>query len=365
MPGSDEHSDEHGTQKTEHGTGGSSVFRVPRSVFQRVRPWVPAAFFIGGFVWDAFTIGQSIKPLDLFMLLGYLSGSAAILVALGRGMVFRGSAYLNAVLQFFFGNIFSALFIFYFLSSSSLGEDLVVVGLAALLIGNEFLESAYSELTLSWSFFTLSAIMFFNFALAHLFRSISTFWFYAGTLIALLLVLALRSTSRRESASIRPSIALAAVMLILHAFNVIPPVPLVKKQMVIAHAMQKTSSGYTARIESPGWRFWRSSAAVFHREGKERVYCFTSVFVPTGITTTIRHRWEVYDEKAGEWSTTGVIPFRISGGRQTGYRGMTWKQNVMPGRWRVTAEAESGATIGIVEFRVETGAPQSVERVRL
>jgi hypothetical protein len=357
--------DEHGTRNTEHGTGGRSVFRVPRSVFRRVRPWVPAAFFIGGFAWDAVTIGQSIKPLDLFMLLGYLTGAAVILVTLGRGVEFRGSAYLNAVLQFFFGSIFSALFIFYFLSSSSLAENLVVLGLAAMLIGNEFLESAYGELTLSWSFFTLSAIMFFNFALAHLFRSISTFWFYIGTLVALLFVLALRTLSRRESASIRPSVALAAVMLILHALNVIPPVPLVKKQMVIAHAMQKTASGYTARIESPGWRFWRSSAAVFHREGKERVYCFTSVFVPTGITTTIRHRWELYDEEGGEWRTTGVIPFRISGGRQTGYRGLTWKQNVRPGLWRVTAEAESGATIGIVQFRVETGTPKDVKSVRL
>lgn len=338
-----------------------SLLPLPSSM----RRYTPAAFFIGGFIWDAFTIGRSITTFDLFTLLAYLSGSAAILVALGRGMTFRGSDYLNAVLQFFFGNIFSALFIFYFLSSSSLSEYVVVLCLAALLIGNEFLESAYSELTLSWSFFTLSAIMFFNFALAHLFRSISTFWFYLGTLLAMLLVLALRQTSRKETASSRPSIALAAVMLVLHALNVIPPVPLVKKQMLVAHAMHKTNAGYTAQIESPGWRFWRTSAPVFHREGREKVYCFTSVFIPNGIATTIRHRWELYDEKNGEWVTTGVIPFRIEGGRQTGYRGLTWKQNLVPGLWRVTAEAESGAAIGIVEFRVEAGAPRALSSLRL
>jgi hypothetical protein len=331
----------------------------------KIRRYVPAAFFIGGFIWDAFTIGRSISSLDLFILLGYLSGSAAILVALGRNAVFRGSDYLNAVLQFFFGNIFSALFIFYFLSSSSLGENLVVVGLAALLVGNEFLESAYSELTLSWSFFTLSAIMFFNFALAHLFRSISTFWFYIGTLLALLLVVALRSTSRKESASIRPAVALAAVALVLHALNIIPPVPLVKKQMVIAHAMKKTSKGYEAVVESAGWKIWRSSSPTFHRSRGEKVYCFTSVFIPNGITTTIRHRWEFYDNGAGEWKTMTVIPFRISGGRQTGYRGLTWKQNMASGEWRVTAESESGAAIGIVRFRVEEGGGGVAKRITL
>jgi hypothetical protein len=336
-----------------------------RTTYVHVRPWVPAVFFIGGFAWDALTLGRAIKPTDLFILLGYLVGAVVILVALGRGVEFRGSQYLNSVLQFFFGGIFSALFIFYFLSSSTLPGYLVVVGLAALLIGNEFLESAYGELTLSWVFFTLSAIMFFNFALAHLFRSIATFWFYLGTLIALLLVLLLRRIASREAASVKPSIAVAAVMLLLHAFNAIPPVPLVKKQMLIAHDMRRTPEGYVARVESPGWRVWRTSSVVFHRTGNERVYCFTSVFVPTGITTTIRHRWELYDEKRDKWTTTSLVPFRISGGRQTGYRGYTYKQNVVPGRWRVTAESESGAAIGIVEFTLVEGGEGEMKSLRL
>lgn len=333
------------------------------SSFRRLRDYAPALAFLGGFVWDAVTLGRTIKPLDLFLLLGYLIGAAAILVALGRGITFRGSRYMNNVLQFFFGGIFSALFIFYFLSSSGLPGLAFVALLAALLVGNEFLHSAYSELTLSWAFFTLSAIMFFNFALAHLFRSISTFWFYLGTGIAMLLVIALRRTSRHDSASIKPSIGVAVVMIALHVFNVIPPVPLVKKQMFIAHNLRKSDGKYVARVESPGWRFWRTSSATFHRRGSEPVYCFTSVFVPTGITTTIRHRWEVLQND--EWTTTSVVPIRIAGGRQTGYRGYTYKQNVIPGRWRVTAESQSGAAIGIVQFTIERGEPGKMKTLTL
>ncbi|HYH05674.1 MAG TPA: DUF2914 domain-containing protein [Thermoanaerobaculia bacterium] len=341
---------------------GSSFVPPPASLLRR---YLPVLSFLGGFAWDAVTLGRSIKPLDLLLLLGYLAGASAILVAIGRGLTFRGSQYLNLVLQFFFGGIFSALLIFYFLSSSGLPGFLFVLGLAALLVGNEFLQNAYSELTLSWSFFTLSAIMFFNFALAHLFRSISTFWFYLGTLFAALLVLVIRRLSRHESASIRPSIAVVVLMLFLHVFNVIPPVPLVKKQMLVAHALKRSAGAYVAQVESPGWRFWRTSSATFHRQGSEPVYCFTSVFVPEDITTTIRHRWELYDEDEDEWTTTSVIPFRIAGGRQAGYRGYTYKQSVRPGRWRVTAEAESGAALGIIDFRVVPGTPAKQKTMRL
>ena len=211
-------------------------------------------------------------------------------------------------------------------------------------------------MTISWAFFTLSAIMFFNFALAHLFRSIITFWFYAGTLVALLAVLLFRRLSHHESGSIKPAIAIGALMLLLHAFNLIPPVPLVKKQMFIAHEVTKRSGTYTARVEPPGRRFWRASSHVFHRSPGERVYCVTSVFVPNGIETTIRHRWLRKDPASEDWTTTSVIPFRITGGREGGYRGYTFKQNVVPGSWRVIAEAESGAAIAILDFEIVDGA---------
>ena len=330
-----------------------------------LRVWVPAAFFIAGFLWDAFTLGRRIKSVDLWILLGYLTGAAAILVAVGREVKFRGSQYLIAVLQFFFGGIFSALFIFYFLSSSSLGGYLVVLALAAALIGNELLHSRYSELTLSWALFALCAVMFFNFALAHLFRSISTFWFYLGTLIAALLVVVLWRTSKRASASILPAMGVALAMLVLHALNVIPPVPLVKKQMLVAHDLRRTGRAYVGTVESPGSRFWRSSAPTFHRRGHERVYCFTSVFVPTGIETTIRHRWEYLDPHSDEWRDLGLVPIRIRGGREGGFRGYSFKQNIAAGRWRVTAESESGAAIGVIEFDVVAGEWELPKSVRL
>ncbi|HEX2121066.1 MAG TPA: DUF2914 domain-containing protein, partial [Thermoanaerobaculia bacterium] len=134
-------------------------------------------------------------------------------------------------------------------------------------------------------------------------------------------------------------------------------------QMLIAHDVRRTAGEYVATVESPGWRFWRSSSATFHRRGTEPVYCFTSVFVPRGITTTVRHRWEYRD--GGRWRTATLRSFPISGGRKTGYRGYTYKQNVTPGLWRVTAESESGAAIGITDFTVVPGEPRTTKTLRL
>ena len=86
----------------------SSFILLPSSF----RRWAPALAFLGGFVWDAVTLGRSIKSIDLVILLGYLIGAAVILVLIGRDVVFRGSQYLEMALQFLFGGIFSALFIF-------------------------------------------------------------------------------------------------------------------------------------------------------------------------------------------------------------------------------------------------------------
>ncbi|MHB0969863.1 MAG: DUF2914 domain-containing protein [Thermoanaerobaculia bacterium] len=323
-------------------------------VFGRfIRPYAPAVAFLGGFVWDALTLGREIKPLDLFILLAYYLGASVILVLLGREAKFRFSEYLNFALQFFLGGIYSALVIFYFLSSSDLPGFAIVGVLVALLVANEFLESSYNRLSLSWAMFGLAGIMFFNFALPHLFRSISALWFYIGVAAGLAAVFALRTISRQEAASVIPSIAVGVIVVVLFVANLIPPVPLVKKEMMVCRELHKEGPRYVATVEMPRrFEIWK----VFRREVTyapgDRTYVFTSIFIPRGLETTIRHRWMRYDEGAGEWKDVQTVPFPIRGGRRDGYRGYTFKTDAKPGRWRVVAESERGATIGVTTFDV-------------
>lgn len=337
----------------------------PGGVKERFRRYFPAAAFLSGFVWDALTLGRSITTLDLLILFGYYVAAAVILIFIGRSVRFRFSAYMNYALQFLFGGIFSALVIFYFLSSSALPGFAVVAVLVAVLVANEFLEKRYSQLTLSWTLFAVCGIMLFNFALPHLFRSIHPLWFYLSTFAALAFVAAVRIAGRQESDRMWPSLAVAGVLLVLHFFNAIPPVPLVKKQMMIAHGVERTGTSYVITVERrPTLERWRLSGAKHHYSGG-RVYCFTSIFAPRNLDTVLRHRWEKADPRSGVWQTMSTVSFPVAGGREGGYRGYSWKQNVSPGEWRVRAELESGATISVMRFEVVRGKPGRLRQLRL
>ncbi|MCS3857343.1 DUF2914 domain-containing protein [Salinibacter ruber] len=54
---------------------------------------------------------------------------------------------------------------------------------------------------------------------------------------------------------------------------------------------------------------------------------------------------------------TDRIAYQVVSGRRSGYRGVTYKQHVSPGRWRVTVETEAGRPIGRTHFTVVAEDP--------
>ena len=326
---------------------------------QKLRRWFPAIFFITGFVWDAWVLGTKLTTFDLILLLVYFSLSTAILVILGREIRFRFSEYLNHALQFFLGGIYNALVIFYFISSANLGTFLVVALLTTLLVGNEFLRKRYHRVTLSWTMYCIAAVMLFNFLLPTIFRSLSMFWFYASTLLALALVTALRLVSKQEKASMTPTFIAAGLLLALFTFHLIPPVPLSQKKMLICHDLQRRGTRFEARVDRRFNPFtWFGQQTVTQATG-EKIYCFTSIFVPPGIETEVTHEWSYYDPNAKEWEARTRLTFPIHSGRKEGYRGYSYKRNLTPGEWKVVALSENGLVIGETKFRVVAGVAKT------
>jgi hypothetical protein len=321
----------------------------------RWRIVLPASAFLSGFVWDAFTLGREIKPVDLLILSAYFVAAAVILVLMGRRVTFRFSSKLNLALQFLFGGMFSALVVLYFLSSAGVKGFMVVLALALILVTNEFLGERYDRLSLSWALFGVCGVMLLNFLLPYLTRSIHPIWFYASLGAASAVVLALRKLSRNEDAVLWPTLAAAAFLAVLHLVNLIPPVPLVARATVVSSELAREGDAYVMRGRSVRG-FWPLRPRTLVRDEGQPVYCFTSVFVPRGIETTITHRWMRLDAASGRWETTDRISFRIAGGRRDGYRGYSRKRTVSDGEWMVVAEAESGAAIASTRFRISTGA---------
>ncbi len=332
---------------------------------RRLRQTLPAIAFFGGFLWDALTIGRSVGALDLWLLTGYLAVAAALIrwlgwrealtqadvtpVAVAHG--WRDSApYL--LLQFFFGGLFSALFIFYFKSSSHLPATLWALSLGALLVANEFLEEHYRRFTLTWALFGLCAILLLNFVIPHLVGSVAGFWFFASTLAGAALTQWLHLKTPRRPGRTEPVWAMAVALLLAYTFDLIPPVPLVKRDIAVGHGLTKVDGHYLLRLEkTPWWIIWRRVSSELHLAPGERIYCVSAIFAPSGLSTRLYHRWQHNEEKLG-WQTYSHIGFNLVGGREAGYRGYTYKQNLAPGTWRVRVETENGRTVAMHDFEV-------------
>ncbi len=346
---------------------------VPRLDFSLhgLRRVLPAIAFLGGFIWDAVTLGRSVTPMDLWLLSAYLAGAAGILWYLGHRQATPATSEVETarpwwwgsgpylLLQFFFGGLFSALFIFYFKSSSHLLATLWVFGLGGLLVANEFLEDRYRRFTLTWALFGLCAMLLLNFVIPHVVGGISPWWFLLSTLAGAGLAHWLRFKTPGRPGRIKPMWGIAAGLLLAYALDVIPPVPLVIQDIAVGHDLAKQDGIYHLRQEkTPWWVFWRRVSNELHLRSGERLYCVSSVFAPSGLDTRLYHRWQYYDPIHG-WETRPRIGFALVGGRAGGYRGYTWKQNLAPGEWKIVVETEYGRTVAVHRFEISADPLES------
>ena len=82
---------------------------------------------------------------------------------------------------------------------------------------------------------------------------------------------------------------------------------------------------------------------------------FSSIFAPTDFKKSILHRWKWYDKRKDEWVFVEDIGFDITGGRDNGFRGYTYKGNVRPGQWEVDVITNEGLVLGVIDFEIVEG----------
>lgn len=348
-------------------------------ILRRLYP--PAAFF-GGFIADALTIGQRVQVADFWRLGGFLLGAAVIALWLAwrgarkaeapaaanslRGQLARLTwlaPYL--LMQFFFGGIFSALFILYFKSSGHLGSWLMAGALGTLLVANEFAGDRYGRrFTLTWSLLALNAILLFNFVFPHLAGSLNPLWFYVSTGAGVLLAHLVWRVAPGRPGRILPAWGIAVALVLAWNLGMIAPVPLVKRDMAVGHDFVQAGGRFSLKVEeAPRWQFWRDQAATVRVREGGRLYGVSAVFAPLGVTAALEHRWEVREN--GSWRLFYIDRFQSTGGRARGFRGYSWVLNPQPGDWRFTVGTQDGRTIGVLQVRVERGsAPGDEMKVR-
>lgn len=344
-------------------------FKTLKCLFEKYERRVSVAAFLLGFLWDNLTLTRVDLRLDNAILLGHLTligVAVALMGAIESGRLKRWEPYRDFIpllIQFSFGALFSGLFIFYFRSASLAASWPFLLFLLFFLVGNEFFRARYQRLTFQVSVYFIALFSYAVFAVPVALGRIGTDVFLISGVIALLaaglFIFVLSGVGLKKFAENR--IRLAGSVGILYLFfnlfyfaDLIPPLPLSLKELVIAHAVTRTAEGYEIRFEPASW-YWvfREESGTFHRSDAAPVYAFSAVFAPTRISTAIFHRWSYFDEKKDQWAASDTLSFPITGGRDGGYRGFTFKQNLEPGRWRVEVVTEEGKLLGRKTFLVE------------
>ncbi len=348
---------------------------LPKSTEQLIHwyeRYVSPLSLVAGFVADNFILLRRVDVLQSnLLLLSYLLVAASGIVcinAIETGRVKRPiflsiAPFVPVVVQFAFGGLFSGFLSLYSRSASSAITWIFVIGMAALLIGNERFRRRYLRYSFQIGMYFTALFAYLIFFLPVVFKKIGPVMFLISgiasiALIALFLyVLHVFVPELEREKRTQVSRVIGGIFLLfnlLYFTNAIPPLPLSLKQADVYHRIERTADGYEVLFEP---RHWYTSllarGSVFHTNGREPVYVWSSVFAPTGLSTTIVHEWQQYDSQANEWVTTNTIPFRIMGGREGGFRGYTSKSGIEPGRWRVVVKTSYGAIIGRVLFTVE------------
>ncbi len=341
-----------------------------------------------GFTFDLIIAKRPDSLFDNVLLLFYLTVSATCIVFLNRQAqrkklenqaAFDGKnsaepLFLLLVMQFCFGGLASNLLILYG-KSGSLGSSLLFIALlAGLLVGNEFLKNKYEQLRFNLAIYYIELLTYLVIAVpTFVTHAIGTGTFILSgilSLVIMVVVLGLLFPSIWNGKLTRPVFGLGSMVLVIFAIfnvlyfaNIIPPVPLSLKSAGIYHSVSSldapNGSGaiYSATYEPKQWyEFWRDTADTFNVGEGQPAYCFSAVFAPGDLSTSIVHRWEYFYPQTKHWITTGVVKFPINGGRAEGYRGYSKKQVLAEGQWRCTVETASGQVISRITFTVKTSS---------
>ncbi|MCF7835609.1 MAG: DUF2914 domain-containing protein [Candidatus Marinimicrobia bacterium] len=336
------------------------------------RRLLPVAFFLG-FVWDSLTLRRIDFWFEnlVFIVHLFILGLAIFILntkkseqnKLSNFIPEKVAEYVPLIMQFSFGALFSAFFVFYSRSSSFVASWPFLVLLFGMLVGNEVFRKKYSRFVFQLSVYFVVVFSYFIFAIPVLIGKMGALVFVMSGLASLVFIyLFAHVLSIAKIAEFRKKMRVFSFSVfiiylffnILYFTNIIPPIPLSVKEIGVYHSVVRNSSGnYVVSAESiPWYYFYKDSNPNFHWKKGAPVYVFSAVFAPTKIDTKIFHKWEYFDEEKGAWIEVNKIGFAISGGRKDGYRGYTMKSSVMPGKWRVDVITERGQVVGRTNFEV-------------
>ncbi|WP_191858300.1 DUF2914 domain-containing protein [Hanstruepera ponticola] len=354
-----------------------------RQFLKRHEKYAPIIFFIGGFIFDSLTLGRIDRLYDLIVLSSHMTLLSIMLYIYNLAddnkwentFLERYQIYFPLAIQFFFGGLSSA-FVIYFSRSVSLSKTAIFfILLVILLLTNELLKKRISNKYLQFGIYSFISFTFFSFMVPVFYKEVSKEVFIISGLISLIVTVILITIIYKSSPSTRAEINLKKVMSLVfgiyftlnlfYFFKLIPPVPLALNEGIVAHNIKIENGNYYITYEADDWFiFWRDHKLEYIHDNGSKVYIFSSLFAPTDLKESVFHRWKWFDPETNSWNKVEDIGFEIFGGRDDGFRGYTFKQNVKEGLWKVEVITDEELVIGVIDFEIITDSNLKPKRLK-
>lgn len=351
-------------------------YRKIKAWYQKYERLLMPATLILGVIFDAITF-SSINTSTAFLLLGIYLGIAGLVIlfvnAYDQGYL-KWLRYLRLasplLIQFTFGALLSGVFIFYIFSGAIAVSWPFILALVLIMVSNDIFRHYYQMAIVHISVYFFILFSCLSVILPFWFHSLSPKFFVLSGIASLILIFGyvmlltfIAPDHRRQRTVFAASIwTIFVVFNAMYFLNVMPPIPLVMREAIVAHKIEKAGDGYELSIEIQAPIDRIMPGIVYHKGAGEGVFVYTAIFAPGNLETRIIHHWQRYDEARLEWVSEDRLSFTISGGRKEGFRGFSTKNNVINGKWRVDVETERGQVLGRVKFDVVTADGRVVLR---
>lgn len=326
---------------------------------------------VAGFIFDSLTLNRIDLLYENLVFLSYLviAGGGITLInyfqehSPAQILFVKLEKYLPLLVQFAFGGVFSAFFIFYNRSANLSSSWPFILVLLFIMLGNEFFKDYYRRMTFQVSVYFVAVFSFAIFFLPVVLKTMGAHIFLLSGAVSLVFMYifarALFKVVPRRYQDNRINLRNAVLSIfvfinILYFTNLIPPIPLSMKSAGVYHLVERVGGEYFVLEEKRSWYenlpFWPEKV---HWQPGSSLFVFSSIFAPTDLNTRVVHDWQYYNEVSQRWVSATRVTYGISGGREGGYRGFSQKNNLFPGQWRVDVKTERGQIIGRVSFALE------------
>jgi hypothetical protein len=354
-----------------------SISHLRKKVSDPVIKWygkyerpISSLSLIGGFVFDALTLKRVDEVWENIWVLGHLVLVAVLMIFVNWVENDPGDEknpekvhfWLVNALQFLFGGILSVFLVFYFRSADLSTSWPFILLLALAFWANESLKRRFVRLTFQVALLFLSIFSTAIFLVPVLFHRIGVDIFLYSGFISLglifffLLVLSRVSKEKFRNSKTYIYMSVVGVYLginFLYFTNLIPPLPISIEDSGVYYSISKgDDNNYHARYKYLGL----ISHILFYPkvsiQEESDIYAYSAVFSPTYFDTSVIHEWQHYDEVNKVWTTESVIPLKIVGGREGGFRTYSNMINPELGKWRVNVLTSLGHVVGRIRFEI-------------